>query len=59
MRKKHRDAFNTFSATFKPKTIATWTKMVDEWISDRTKFNPYDEPQNSELTCHLYIGPEL
>jgi hypothetical protein len=56
MRKKHRDAFETFSATFKPKTIAIWSKMVDDWISDRTKPNPYEEPQNSELVHRLYTA---
>ena len=55
MRKKHQDAFNTFSTTFKANTIAVWTKMVDDWVSDRTKPNPYEESQNSELVHHIYM----
>ncbi|PPQ96654.1 hypothetical protein CVT26_010318, partial [Gymnopilus dilepis] len=47
MRKKHRDAFETFSKTFKATTIALWTKMVEDWIKDRTKPSPYEEPKNT------------
>jgi hypothetical protein len=56
MRKKHQEVFKTFSTTFKATTIATWTKMVDDWNSDHTKPNPYDEPQNSELIQHLFLA---
>lgn len=56
MRKKHNDAFNTFSSTFKAETIAIWTKMVEDWIGDRTKPNPYEEPDNSEFVHQLYTS---
>jgi hypothetical protein len=55
MREKHREAFETFSSTFKAKTIAVWTKKVEDWINDRTKPNPYEEPQNSESALALTI----
>lgn len=48
MRQKHREAFDTFSNTFSPRTILQWTKMVEAWLGDRTKPNPYEEPSNSE-----------
>lgn len=48
----------TFSSTFKAETIAVWTKKVDEWIRDRTKPNPYEEPQNSECSGINYILPD-
>ena len=55
MRKKHREAFETFSSTFKAKTIAVWTKKVEDWINDRMEPNPYEEPQNSESALALTI----
>ncbi|KAF9470706.1 hypothetical protein BDN70DRAFT_939490 [Pholiota conissans] len=47
MRKKHAEIFQTFTETFKVETIAKWRKMVDDWIDDRTKPNPYEEPNNT------------
>ena len=44
MRKKHALAFEQFSSTFKDDTRMKWARMVDEWISNRTKPNPYEEP---------------
>ncbi|KIL55518.1 hypothetical protein M378DRAFT_188665 [Amanita muscaria Koide BX008] len=60
MRKKHAEAFEAFSSTFKTKTIAAWTKMVEEWISDRTKPNPYEEPVNTTTLqdVHLELAKE-
>ena len=54
MQKKHNNTFDTFPLTFKAETIAIWTKMVEDWISDHTKPNPYEEPDNSELVYQLY-----
>ncbi|KAF9470194.1 hypothetical protein BDN70DRAFT_821649, partial [Pholiota conissans] len=47
MRKKNIETFQTFTGTFKVKTIEIWTEMVEEWIKDRTKPNPYEEPANT------------
>lgn len=49
MRMKHQEAFLLFSSTFLPSTIAKWSKMVEEWETDRTKPNPYEEPVNREF----------
>jgi hypothetical protein len=48
MRKKHAEAFETFTKTFKDKTVALWTKMVNDWVKDRTNPSPYEEPKNSK-----------
>jgi hypothetical protein len=53
MRKKHADAFKTFSSTFKAETIAKWSKMVEVWLNDRTKPNPYEEPESSKSLRHF------
>jgi hypothetical protein len=34
---------NGLSATFSPKTIAKWTKMVDDWQEDVSAPNPFEE----------------
>ena len=49
MRKKHAEAFETFTKTLKLKTIMLWTKMVNDWVKDRTKPSPYEELKNSKL----------
>jgi hypothetical protein len=44
MYKKHRDAFEKFSITFPLDVTAQWDKMVDDWDTDKSKPNPYEEP---------------
>jgi hypothetical protein len=44
MRKKHAEAFEQFSSTIREETRTRWAKMVEMWILDRTKPNPYEEP---------------
>ena len=48
MRKKHAESFIQFSATFPDTTVHEWRKMVDDWKSDRSKPNPYEEPVNGK-----------
>ncbi len=49
MRTKHQEAFQMFSSTFSPSTVAKRLKMVQEWEIDRTKPNPYEEPVNRKF----------
>jgi hypothetical protein len=44
MEKKHREAFEKFTATFPSDVVAKWDKMVDDWDADMSKPNPYEEP---------------
>ena len=44
MEKKHREAFEKFTATFPSDVVAKWDKMVDDWDADMSKLNPYEEP---------------
>jgi hypothetical protein len=50
MRKKHADAFEQFSSTFDIDTRTRWARMVDEWLADRKKPNPYQEPIGREFS---------
>lgn len=57
MRKKHAEAFEQFSSTFAQDTRTRWARMVDEWIADRTKPNPYQEPARRAFSClAVYIS---
>ena len=51
MRKKHSEAFEQFLSTFDEDTCTKWAKMVDEWIANRTKPNPYEEPAGHKFSC--------
>ncbi len=53
MKKKHQDAFESFSSSISPSTVAKWSKMVEEWQADRTKPNPYEELQSSKHLIFL------
>lgn len=61
MKKDHGAAFDDHNKTFDDDTIAKWTKMVEDWDTDLTKPNPYEEPQVCEynkysgrMTSFLY-----
>lgn len=45
MRKKQAETFTSLSSGFPPETVAKWSKMVKEWELDRSKPNPYEEPE--------------
>ena len=55
MRKKHADAFKVFSSTFKAEMIVKWSKMVNVWLCDRTKPNPYKEAESSKSSRHFLM----
>ena len=54
MRKKHAEAFEQFSSTFGEDTRTRWARMVEMWIADRKKPNPYEEPAGCKFSL-LYI----
>lgn len=51
MQAKHTLSFDQLTATFRPSLIKKWTAMVAAWEADPTQPNPYEEPENCELTC--------
>ncbi|KLO04642.1 hypothetical protein SCHPADRAFT_840402, partial [Schizopora paradoxa] len=44
MHEKHHDLFIEFSSTFPKKVVEEWSAMVDTWVADQTKPDPYAEP---------------
>jgi hypothetical protein len=49
MRKKHKQLFEQFTATFQPNTIVSWEKLITGWKRDRSLPNPYLEPSPCKL----------
>lgn len=50
MQKKHQEIHDLFSATFKPTLIKKWTTAIEKWELDPEQPNPYEEPDNGELS---------
>ena len=56
MRRKHAEAFEQFSSTFEEDTHTRWARLVDEWIANRTKPNPYQEPAGRKFCITKRFG---
>lgn len=54
MHKEHRKAFEQFDATFPEQTTAVWRKMVYDWDIDKSKKNPYEEPEAGMYLLYCY-----
>ena len=50
MNTKHTETFKKFSATFPPETLTKWLKMVEQWETNPTAPNLYDEPERSKIS---------
>ena len=44
MEKKHTQLFDQFTATFRPETIISWEKLINDWKKDHSHPNPFLEP---------------
>jgi hypothetical protein len=55
MRKKHKQLFEQFTATFQPNTIVSWEKLITAWKMDRSLPNPYLEPSSCKLAIFNLI----
>jgi hypothetical protein len=55
MRKKHKQLFEQFTATFRPNTIVSWEKLITAWKMDRSLPNPYLEPSSCKLVIFNLI----
>ncbi|PPR06471.1 hypothetical protein CVT24_002571 [Panaeolus cyanescens] len=60
MSKKQQEIYDQLTATFGAKCIKEWTNMVTEYEADRSKPNPYEEPQcgTSLLEVRLALAKE-
>jgi hypothetical protein len=55
MRKKHKELFEQFTATFQPNTIISWEKLITAWKMNRSLPNPYLEPSSCKLMIVILI----
>jgi hypothetical protein len=53
MRAKHTGLLDRFTAKFSPEVVDKWTSMIEDWDSDMTKPNPYEEPHTG--ACYIEL----
>jgi hypothetical protein len=59
MHKKHTLLFEQFTATFHPRTIVTWEKLISTWKKDHSQPNPYLEPTPCKSMAFILLFIEL
>jgi len=53
MRSKHREISAKFTATFSPAIVNKWEVMIADWLADKKKPNPYQEPMSCKFVIIL------
>lgn len=59
MHRTHQQFLESYTMTFPPATIRTWSKAVEDWEADMSKPNPYRECQSrkSPLCPSIILDP--